>query len=447
MNKLDQPYTILKKAEDQYEHTLQVDYHKADGLSIQINLKVEDAILSYALCVKKSLLSLDKKDFEKISEMIEFTYGKTLAFMVDQYQAIVNTILVRIHNKIKAASIPILGKKIVHTAPHHDDIILGYYSYVQRVLDDNDNYILYMTDGMHGVSSQYVLDVLKNCMQLDRVLLQKVLFYQSYEQLVKKFAQAFHEQNRRDMQNVREYVLLHIVIELFLCVSIDQLDQKLLYLYELVSQELQGYDICLQDQNIDILKGRLRQFESDCKWMIEQGHINNVTHFGASFYTDDTDTAIKLDVQNLLKYLQTIKPDIITVALDPCGVGPATHFTTLQVIANALQLYGNTGIEIIGYRNIWASFTISQTSLIMPVSLQDKDRLQSIFVNCFATQLNPLFPSPLHDGPFSDIAVQNLEQQGQDIALLLGQKRVCDYLYLKKLTVDELMQFIQNVAH
>ncbi len=61
-----------------------------------------------------------------------------------------------LYKKIELGCAPILGKTILHTAPHHDDILLGYFPYAVRNLQGNDNHVLYITSGANGVSDQYL---------------------------------------------------------------------------------------------------------------------------------------------------------------------------------------------------------------------------------------------------------------------------------------------------
>lgn len=56
------------------------------------------------------------------------------------------------------------GKRILHTAPHHDDIMLGYYPILSRLLEEGDNNVAYITSGTNGVKNEYI-DSLENRLQ------------------------------------------------------------------------------------------------------------------------------------------------------------------------------------------------------------------------------------------------------------------------------------------
>ena len=426
MNKLDQQY--YTPAQHEVIHP-GGDQQQAEGQSIQVSYELEDVIICYALQLQKPLQTLTLQDFIELVRNMPIPLQLEFSLQ-DHYQQVIATIIGRLEQKIEQGMMQCAGKTIVHTAPHHDDIILGYHPYVTNLLHRNNNHMLYMTNGFHGVSDEYLKDLILQCVLYDQTVLEKMVLQNFYQQLIQVFAQAFHEHHEIGMQQARHYIFLKIVAEVFGCTTPDQLAEQLR---------------CLQDgvqdvQKIDVVKGRLRQSESDSKWMIAQGHCSNVTHFGAACYEDDSYAAFEADVECLAIYFRDIKPDLVTVALDLCGIGPASHFMSLQVIAKALQLYGNEAVEIIGYRNVWSNFTISKTSMIVPVTQQEIEAMQSVFAGCFATQKNPLFPCPGYDGPFSDMVAQNLQQQGDDIALLLGKDKDCDYLFLQKLTLNELLQ-------
>jgi glucosamine-6-phosphate deaminase len=127
-----------------------------------------------------------------------------------------------------------------------------------------------------------------------------------------------------------------------------------------------------------------------------------------------------------LDVLHKIKPDIISVALDPEASGPDTHYKVLQVIAAALKLHqeetGRDNIEIWGYRNVWFRFHPSEANLFIPVSLNMFATLESAFMNAFISQKGASFPSYEHDGPFSELA-QNIQvEQYQVLKTCLGRE-------------------------
>ncbi len=63
-----------------------------------------------------------------------------------------------LYKKIELGKQSICNKTILHTAPHHDDILLGYFPYVVRNLSGNIHHVLYVTSGANGVSDRYLAE-------------------------------------------------------------------------------------------------------------------------------------------------------------------------------------------------------------------------------------------------------------------------------------------------
>jgi glucosamine-6-phosphate deaminase len=161
------------------------------------------------------------------------------------------------------------------------------------------------------------------------------------------------------------------------------------------------------------------------------------------------------DINRVLNHLATVKPDIITVALDPCGIGPKNHFITLQLIVAALQRSQHTNVQILGYRNIWSNFELQDASIIIPVTQAEIDQMKSIFSNCFATQKTTMFFGTDIDGNFADQAEQIQKNQLQQVQEVLGdnfehnQKLIMQEsvgaIFMKKLTIDELINIVNEL--
>ena len=45
--------------------------------------------------------------------------------------------------------------RVLHTAPHHDDIMLGYYSLIMRS-PQIDHHMMYLVSGSNGVADEYL---------------------------------------------------------------------------------------------------------------------------------------------------------------------------------------------------------------------------------------------------------------------------------------------------
>jgi glucosamine-6-phosphate deaminase len=130
-----------------------------------------------------------------------------------------------------------------------------------------------------------------------------------------------------------------------------------------------------------------------------------------------------LPMANLIRARQ---PDILTVAFDPEGTGPDTHYKVLTVVAAGLRIalsrgdLDNPDVLVWGYRNVWFVFPPSQATLMIPCSASDLDLMHDTFMSCFTTQKKASFPSPHYDGPFSAWARQIQRDQKAMLTTLLG---------------------------
>lgn len=156
----------------------------------------------------------------------------------------------------------------------------------------------------------------------------------------------------------------------------------------------------------------MREFEADLLWGYHgETPSTTVRHARLGFYKGDLFTeepTIQRDVMPMLQIMKEEKPHIVTVALDPEGSGPDTHYKVLQTVSTACKVYrsvtGEENVEVWGYRNVWFRFAPAEATLFIPVSPSEHANLCDSFECCFLTQRNASFPSPMYDGPFSDLA-------------------------------------------
>lgn len=356
-----------------------------------------------------------------------------------------------LQEKIAAGCKKISGKTIVHTAPHHDDILLSYHAYAIRFLADNQNHVAYITSGSNGVSDSFVISM------LDKVRLElcEQVIQSSYFDSIKLFAQQYHDHKYEQLEQCRVLIFIHILTEIFDCYNADELIDHIHSLQNYFDLKESGR----KDSSVVVqLKERIRESESECKWMISKGDNHNITHLRSTFYHADTyvaKQAMELDIQKLTAYLDRVRPDIITVALDLCGIGPKTHFQSLQMIAQALDRSSHKNIQILGYRNVWSSFDIDVASIIVPVTEQEIVAMESIFAYCFATQKNIIFAGTDADGDFAaqvryiqEVQWQQVQKRlGSDFMLhdeILKLSQFAGAIFLQELTLDELLTIADN---
>jgi glucosamine-6-phosphate deaminase len=203
------------------------------------------------------------------------------------------------------------------------------------------------------------------------------------------------------------------------------------------------------------LKGMLREWEEEILWAHLGFNSDGVSHLRLGFYQGEIFTEnpeLQRDVLPVLDLFRKFKPTIITVALDPEGSGPDTHYKVLQTITEALRLYGNetdiSKLRIWGYRNVWYRFHPAEANIYIPVSLNSFALIESMFMNSYGSQKNASFPSWEHDGPFSALSQKLLAEQYRTVRLCLGRdfflkheiprvRAAHGMVYLKELTIDE----------
>ena len=163
--------------------------------------------------------------------------------------------------------------------------------------------------------------------------------------------------------------------------------------------------------DVQTLKGMLREWEVELLWAHFGIEPTAIHPLRLGFYQGDIfseEPEVNRDVVPVFELIKKIKPNIISVAFDPEGSGPDTHYKVLQAIAEAVRMYelesGDSSMRIWGYRNVWYRFKPSEADVILPVSLNTMSLLHASFMNCFGSQSAASFPSHEHDGPFSELA-------------------------------------------
>jgi glucosamine-6-phosphate deaminase len=203
------------------------------------------------------------------------------------------------------------------------------------------------------------------------------------------------------------------------------------------------------------LKGMQREFESEIFWGYYGFSVEDVSHMRLGFYQGDIFTEvpeIDRDVIPIFELMKKVKPTIVTVAFDPEGSGPDTHYKVMQAVSEALQMYekhsGHSNIKVWGYRNVWYRFHPAEANIYVPVSLNSFAILENTFLKSFTSQKGASFPSWEYDGPFHRL-VQKIQVEqyniirqclGKDFFLKHAHPRVRaakGILFLRELTLEE----------
>ncbi len=350
--------------------------------------------------------------------------------------ATLDTVLDSLKGKIKKlASLP-NNKAILHTGPHHDDILLGYSPLVTHLVRSakNKNYFAVMTSGFTSVTNSYISSILKKTLELLQAGKIQMTDYQDFFKKgfqLKKGKDVYHYLDKVSAQNFDGQIrgLCHRIVRSL--VSIYKLKSKK-ELAEKIGQILKYlsgcYDGEINPPDIQRLKGMLREFEEELAWAHYGIRMEDIHHLRLGFYTGDIFSEIPergRDVEPILNLIKQTNPDIITLALDPEGSGPDTHYKVLQAIAEAIRIWGKekdlSNVRIWGYRNVWYRFDPAEANLMFPVSLNSMAVLRDTFMTCYLSQKEASFPSYELDGPFCDLTQKIWVEQHATMELALGK--------------------------
>ena len=362
----------------------------------------------------------------------------------DEYCSLIpNLSLDSVQQVIQAANDKInLGLKVakntrfLHTGPHHDDIMLGLFPNVTQQLrvPTNSFHFAVFTSGFTAVTNDMLKHILEETLRyLLANEIQMIKFPDFFESgyLLKKDKDVSHYLN--NVANKSEYEkmrgvchrIIRSMVEIYAIKSELQLVKQLAKNIEVLTN---SYDGEKNPKDIQTLKGMLREYEEELVWAHFGVKVENIEHLRLGFYTGDIFTEQperQRDVEPILDMLRRVKPQVISVAFDPEGSGPDTHYKVLQAIAEALRHWRNeedlSELKIIGYRNVWFRFLPSEANVFTPVSLNSMAVLNYSFQNCYISQVNASFPSYEHDGAFSDLSQKIWVEQLKQVQLVLGK--------------------------
>lgn len=328
------------------------------------------------------------------------------------------------------------NKVFLHTAPHHDDIMLGYLPYILHLVRQptNSHFFATLTSGFTSITNFYTLSMLDNMEHFVKAGLLKKIFgekdYFSRNNTVAKNRDIYQyldgvAANSREMQQEGEARrTFRDVAEIAGTAGERAVMQKA---GKLKRYLLNSYPGKKDIQEIQMLKGMIREWEEELLWAHLGFSCENIRHLRLGFYTGDIFTPKpqwERDVKPFLALLEQLNPDIITVAFDPEGTGPDTHYKVLQIISRALQKYyaaSGKKLKIWGYRNVWYRFHPSEANIYVPVSMNSLAIMKSAFEICFSSQKSASFPSYEHDGLFSELAQKIMVEQRSAMKKVLGR--------------------------
>ncbi len=346
------------------------------------------------------------------------------------------SILAKIEKGMKSES----NQVYYHTGPHHDDVMLGILPHVHRLLRDESNHAEFsvLTSGFTAVTNSFVIKVLGNTkVLLEKEEIQMVkfpdFFSSGYKHKWDKDVYHFLQAVASDDKYEQDRGLAHRVVRAILEIYESGDEKELFYqINEVLAILRRSYDGEKNPPPIQKLKGMIREFEEELVWAHFGIRVKDVHHLRLGFYTGDIFTQQPergRDVLPILEQLREIKPTVLSLALDPEGSGPDTHYKVLQAIAAAVRMWSKeedlSNFRIWGYRNVWYRFSPSEANVMVPVSLNAMATLDASFENCYLTQVEASFPSYMYNGKFSKLAQKIWVEQMETLYLLLGK----DFFY------------------
>ncbi len=329
------------------------------------------------------------------------------------------------------------GTRFLHTEPHHDDIMLGYLASVVRHGRDpaNTHHFACMTSGFTAVTNQYLLRKLAQLRDWIDTPAFEALRAEDYfrpdndkgrQRDVWQFLDGVAGKNAAMMAEAEARRQLRDLVTVFEEQAFGSIKNRAHEVIHYLESEYPGKK---DPEYIQDLKGMCREWEAECLWGYFGWGCSNVHHLRLGFYTGDIFTeepTLERDVPPILETLERVRPDIVTVALDPEGSGPDTHYKVLQALAEAVHQYAERNkperLRIWGYRNVWYRFHPAEANLFVPVSLNMFSILERAFLNTFGSQREASFPSYEHDGPFCELARKIQVEQYQQLKTCLGRQ-------------------------
>ena len=437
------------------------------------------------------------------------------------------------------------GKRFLHTEPHHDDVMLGYFAQVvrhfRRVTNHHD--FLTLTSGFTSVTNEFMQEQLAGVRRFLATPQFSALYEEGYftpdnlmarnrdvwQYLDGVGAQSQEERDegcaRRMIRNLIELCVKREVparrdehkrnpeggtpsdrgrdardtanaLRFTLHASREDIER---YVQELEAYFADAYPGRKDPPHVQQLKGMSREWEAECVWAYYGWQCQNVHHLRLSFYTGDIFTqepTMAQDVPPIVEQLRRLDPDIITVAFDPEGSGPDTHYKVMQAMAEAIRIHldgrsslvprrspeeggrssdtpesqrngtsretrderrdAKPGLQVWGYRNVWFRFDPSEANVFVPVTLGMFSIMHDAFMHSFITQKDASFPSPDYDGPFSRLAQHIQVEQYRTVKTCLGREWFYNHpnaliratrglTFLREMTPEEFAQSCRNL--
>lgn len=430
------------------------DYYRSGNWSQE---KTDKAVMSLTRKLNKYAEHLTPDDLreDKYTKLIPGLDENTVQSVIDSIKA-----------KIKKGTEKLGNEVFYHTGPHHDDISLGLLPYIhyQSRNETNESHYSVLTSGFTAVTNKFLIKILYNTLSFIEKGEIEMLEYPDFFEAGyknKKDKDVYHyliniaSGNADERSRAVSHRMVRNIVELWNLKSKPGLEEKI---NEIITAINASYDGQNPEPKIQTLKGMIREYEEELVWAHFGVKTKNVQHLRLGFYTGAIFTEKpnrERDVIPILQQLRKINPTVISLAFDPEGSGPDTHYKVLQAIAEAVREWGKekdlSDLKIWGYRNVWYQFNAADVTHIFPVSLNAMSTMDDSFTNSYMSQVDASFPSYRYNGKFSHLSIQTWVEQLKAVQLVLGKPYFYDnesprlrathgLLFFKEMSVEEFLQ-------
>jgi glucosamine-6-phosphate deaminase len=463
------PATVLRKLRN-------ARFYLTEGAA----LKLDDSMERYYKTGSWKFEKTEKAVFDLCEKIDKYAHklvlndlknDKFCAMIPDLNLTRVQEVIEATRRKIKAGLKKEENQVFLHTGPHHDDIMLGLFPNIipQLRVSSNKFHFAILTSGFTAVTNDLLQNLLEATLSLIRLGKIEMLRYPDFFEQGHKYKfdkDVSHYLNKIAANDEKGKLrgichrITRVMVQIYGLSSENELTSQLEKNIELLKSSYSGEK---NPPDIQKLKGMLREYEEELVWAHYGVKVKNIEHLRLGFYTGDIFTPQpqkERDVIPILKMLRRVQPTVISLAFDPEGSGPDTHYKVLQAIAEALRQWEKekdlSNVRIIGYRNVWFKFHPSEANVFTPVSLNSMAVLNWSFKNCYISQVNASFPSHEFDGPFSDLSQKVWVEQLKRVQLILGKdffyenerpkiRATHGMIYYKEMKTDEFLTFARKL--
>jgi len=246
----------------------------------------DSTLVDLALRLNKRLVELTEEDVAddpRAALLVDSPAGKRKRTSL---QALVEGTVRRLQERVSRGQVLAEGKKILHTAPHHDDIMLSYHAALPDLMTTNTHRFTYLTSGFHSVSNEYMLSILQRVHE-DASFLPthaKLIFETPYAQVMDAFVTAHRRQDTAKESELESVLCLRQMSLIWKKKSVVGLQKEVSGLVDFFTSQLPGDK---SPVTVQLLKGAMRETEADRMWALRGVLPEHIIHLRSAFYTDD----------------------------------------------------------------------------------------------------------------------------------------------------------------